>query len=370
MENNKGIVVGQTYKDLRVDEVDSIRNNRKYYKCTCIKCNTQVVMRSDSIKRYGHSSNCKCDYHYNRANKKDIDKVKEDLSGRIFGELEVLLLDHINNASNSIWKCKCYHCGNEVLMKRYELISGKYTMCKQCTVASKIGNSNLVDYSGKIVGDLYIISRDKDEESKHTYRCTYWKCRCLMCNNIVSIPAPTLSDPNTKKRCPKCAKIKHGMRNTTFYDVWSNIIQRCTNPNNPKYKDYGARGITVCDRWRSFDNFKIDMYDSYIEYKKTHPEEYISLDRIDNNKGYSKDNCRWAGRYEQQNNTRLNTRYHIAGGDFTVREIMDMSIADSDRTYDAIKSAINVSGKSIEEAIRSPLRKEAKPAVHFDNDNI
>ena len=112
------------------------------------------------------------------------------------------------------------------------------------------------------------------------------------------------------------------------------------------------------------------MYDSYIEYKKTHPEEYISLDRIDNNRGYSKDNCRWTGRYEQQNNTRLNTRYHIAGGDFTVREIMDMGIVDSDRTYDAIKSAINVSGKSIEEAIRSPLRKEAKPAVHFDNDNI
>ena len=76
MENNKGIIVGQTYKDLRVDEVDSIRNNRKYYKCTCIKCNTQVIMRSDSIKRYGHSSNCKCDYHYNRANKKDIDKAK------------------------------------------------------------------------------------------------------------------------------------------------------------------------------------------------------------------------------------------------------------------------------------------------------
>jgi hypothetical protein len=80
---------------------------------------------------------------------------------------------------------------------------------------------------------------------------------------------------------------------------------RCQNPNNHKYPIYGARGIKVCDRWQKFENFLADMGER--------PSKKYSIDRIDNDGHYTPDNCRWADRYEQQNNTRRNRLITING---------------------------------------------------------
>lgn len=82
------------------------------------------------------------------------------------------------------------------------------------------------------------------------------------------------------------------------YNSWSNMIGRCFNKKNHKYKDYGARGITVCKRWKKFKNFLKDM--------GKRPTRYHSLDRIDNDGNYCKRNCRWSLRGAQANNTRRN----------------------------------------------------------------
>lgn len=99
----------------------------------------------------------------------------------------------------------------------------------------------------------------------------------------------------------------HGMRNTRFYSIWDNMKQRCSNPNTTNYENYGGRGIKVCDRWHSFEGFRDDMYESYKNHAEEHGEHDTSIDRINNDKGYYKANCRWATQSQQSRNQRVNS---------------------------------------------------------------
>lgn len=122
-----------------------------------------------------------------------------------------------------------------------------------------------------------------------------------------------------KTRCARAVKhggfAKHGKCNTPEYRTWCRMLVCCYNKRDSRYYRYGGRGIRVCKRWKNFPNFLADM--------RTKPTPAHTLDRIDNNGNYCKENCRWATRKEQARNTSRTVKIKMCGGTFPLSDILE-----------------------------------------------
>jgi hypothetical protein len=125
----------------------------------------------------------------------------------------------------------------------------------------------------------------------------YWVCVCD-CGNSTIRSAASLKKYSARKSCGCAVSKAIGTRNhrSKTYRAWSSMRSRCLNSNDARYKHYGAKGISVCPEWETYEQFLTDMGEAPIG---------LSLDRIDNSEGYRKDNCRWATRLQQNRNTSL-----------------------------------------------------------------
>ncbi len=140
---------------------------------------------------------------------------------------------------------------------------------------------------------LNFVSLELWEASKPNWKVSKyrWQRVCPLCNKYF------ITDGQGKSCCGKGFKPDHGLCDSPIHNSWSCMKSRCGNPKDIRYKDYGGRGITYCDEWRDFKSF--------LAWATANGwQEGLTLDRLDVDKGYSPDNCRWATREQQDNNKR------------------------------------------------------------------
>ena len=156
-----------------------------------------------------------------------------------------------------------------------------------------------VDLTGQKFNRLTVIAKERINKN------TFWIVVCD-CGNTTKVDSTSLVRGRTKS-CGCLSRERsttHNLSGTPTYKSWQAMMQRCTNIHDDNYPHYGARGISVCDKWRTFEGFYEDMGDR---------PDSTTLDRIDVNGNYSKENCRWATNETQQNNKRTNTRIKFNG---------------------------------------------------------
>ena len=203
------------------------------------------------------------------------------------------------------------------------------------------------DLTGQRFGKVTVLSRVAN--NKHGR--AVWLCKCD-CGNEKEIPAANLKSGRTTScgwysRGLKRKTGTHGMTNTRIFHEWQSMLQRCNNPNNQRYEDYGGRGIKVCDEW-------IDNFVSFYEWSMDNGyDEILTLDRKDVDGDYSPDNCRWVTNLEQQSNKRNNRVIECNGEKYILNEWARITGLNAQTIAWRIDR-----GWSVEEALYTPSRKQ------------
>lgn len=206
---------------------------------------------------------------------------------------------------------------------------------------------------GKIFGRLEVISFDyqKTKDKDVPY---YW-CRCS-CGNVKSIEKYSLTRNLTKScgclnREIHSENKTHGDSKSKLYDLWVNMKQRCLNPDNPSYKNYGGRGIGIYKPW-------IDSYETFKEFaiNNDYIESITTIDRTDNDKGYFPDNVRFVSNTINQNNRRTNHSITFNGETHNLgewAELLGINKSTLSTRIDSLKW-------SIEDALTIPVRTRVR----------
>lgn len=222
---------------------------------------------------------------------------RRDITGLRIGKLTARQSTGIVSGGSILWDFDC-DCGGT---KQITVSDFTCEHTKSCGCLQYQGNP--LDLTGVRYGRLVGVER----LGLNSSRQYIWKWACD-CGNMHEVAATSVIQGHTKS-CGCYAKEVagdgsriHGMTNTPEYGAWKNAISRCYNPNNKKYHDYGGRGIDVCDEWHQIAEIGFIKF-----FEGMGPSNGLTLERVDVNLGYSKENCIWDNRYNQGYNQRMQT---------------------------------------------------------------